>query len=383
VPSVDLRAEIQRRRAVAAPSGPEPSARRLAESSETVGWRAAQWPMGGAVDLGPLAGLMDDPTVGDVLVVGADKVFAEVEGRLHRTAVRFASEADLVALAQRLAAESGRELTMASPVADSRLATPPCRVTCTLPPFSKLPTISLRKNRQVAVGRDDLLQRGAANEAMLDLLAAAVRGRANLLVTGATGAGKTTTLRHLALSIPSDERVVTVEETAELELGRFLPHVVEIETRAPVRNGTLGIDLDQALRHVLHMRPDRIVVGEVRHRETFQLLTAMGTGHRGAFATLHCDGASEVFERLVFAMLPAAQGLQPADLLRYVGQTLHLVIHARRDRDGDRRLVGIHEVVPGRSGRPPTLRELFRWTHDHGFEQCGEPSARARELWLP
>jgi pilus assembly protein CpaF len=142
---------------------------------------------------------------------------------------------------------------------------------------------------------------------------------------------------------------------------------------------TGGLVFGEAL--LFGMRPDRIIVGEVRGKETFQLLTAMGTGHRGALTTLHADGSAEVFERLVFAMLPAASGLLPSDLLRFIGQTVHLVVHLRRETSGQRRWAEIAEVVPGRAGRP-SLRLLYRSTAKGAFEACEDPSPRAAEAWL-
>lgn len=226
--------------AVATPGGPVPGSVPLSV------------PVSASVSLGPLDASVADPRVGDILVVAPDRVFAEIDGTLTRVPVAFGSDDAVLALAQRIAAPLGRELTVAHPFMDARLDALGLRITATIPPFSRRPTLSLRKTRSIAATQEDLLASGFATENALGLLAKAVRDRQNLIITGPTGAGKTTLARYLARHVPPYERMITVEETYELGLSELHPHVVELETRS----GPYAIDADLALRQVLHMRPE-------------------------------------------------------------------------------------------------------------------------------
>jgi pilus assembly protein CpaF len=378
MPSVDLRKEIGRHRA--ARGTPQPGAGPAWTTAQEavagiVAWlgQEGRWPSApddtvpGEVDgdegdpygLGPLAALVRDRRVQDVLVVGADRVFAEVGGRLERQPVAFDDDEAVVALAQRLAAPLGRELTVAQPYVDARIDGLGLRLTATVPPFSRRPTLSLRKTRLSAADEAAFIDQGFADAAVLRLLADAVRARMNIVVFGATGSGKTTLARYLARHVPASERIVTIEETLELGLGEIHPHVVELETREPTRAAAAApMDMDQALRQALHMRPDRIVVGEVRHREALTFLMALGTGHAGSWTTLHAARAEEVFDRLALAMLLAAPQVEPSALRALAARSVDLVVGVERDPEGRRRVASVHEVAATANGRP-RLRALY------------------------
>ncbi len=282
--------------------------------------------------LGPLEPLFADPAVSEIMVLDHDRVFVERDGSLHPTQARFPDRRALREVIERLLLPLGRELTQAQPFADGHLGEG-TRFTATVPPLTDAPTLSLRK--EVAM---DL---GEAWEAALDgdgrplsLLRAWVREGRNLVIAGAAGTGKTSLLRRLAREIPHGERVLTIEETRELNLARVHPHVVALETRPANRAGLYAITLEDLVRLALHMRPDRIIVGEIRGKEAYDWLGALDTGHRGSLTTLHAMSAEDVPERLVAAM--ALAHALPAQLLRQrvlslVGGVVHLA------RDGARR----------------------------------------------
>lgn len=389
VAGVDLRGEIGRHR---------PGGSWRAEEGQTPTWATAQEAVAGIVawlgaddaapsagantgtaGLGPLAGLVRDTAVQDILVVGSDRIFAEVRGRLERQPLAFDDDEAVIALAQRLAAPIGRELTVVQPYVDARLDGLGLRMTATLPPFSRRPTLSLRKTRALTASRTELLALRTANAAVLDFLATAVRCRLNILLFGPTGAGKTTIARFLARHVPDTERIVTIEETLELGLSEIHPHVVELETRDGARSAAAApVDMDQALRQALHMRPDRILVGEVRHREALTLVMALSTGHGGAWTTLHAKGPEEVFDRLAFAMLLGAPQVDVASLKRLAVESVDLVVGMQRDGQGGRRIGSVSEVV-GLVRARAQLRTLFAWDGHEAWTAPDAPTPRLAE----
>lgn len=298
--------------------------------------------------LGPLEDLLRDPDVSEILVIDHDRVFVEREGRLHPDSRSLPGRQALQELIERLLVPLGRELTQAVPYADGRMGDS-IRFTATIPPLTPAPTLTIRKEAAIDVGDawDTLL----GLQSPMRILQSWVRERRNVVIAGAAGSGKTSLLRRLAQDIPPGERILTIEETRELALHRFHPHVVELETRPPNRAGLYGIDLEELIRLCLHMRPDRIIVGEIRGREAFSWLGALDSGHPGGLTTLHATSSKDVEERLLFAMSQAAT--VPAPLLKSrIRALVGGVVHLRRLADGTRRP---ESLVAYENGRPQAV----------------------------
>ena len=295
--------------------------------------------------LGPLEGPFRDDQVSEIMVLDFDRVFVERHGVIAPEQVAFADRRALQELIERLLLPLGRELTQASPYTDGRLGDG-VRFTATIPPLTPAPTLTIRK-----VSRIDLeahwLQALAGDERPLRILRSWVRSRRNVVVSGAAGTGKTSLVRLLAQSIDPSERVLTIEETRELELGRVHPHVVALETRSPNRAGLYAIDLEDLLRLALHMRPDRIIVGEIRGREAVAWLSALDTGHRGSITTLHATSAWDVTERLLFAAAPA-RSMPPRLLRPRLRRLLGGIVHLERLQGGLRRATALLQCDEGR-----------------------------------
>jgi len=296
--------------------------------------------------LGPLEALFRDGQVSEIMVLDFDRVFVERQGRITPAPVGFGDRRALQELIERLLLPLGRELTQASPYADGRLGDG-VRFTATVPPLSQAPTLTIRKVTKVdleAAWREAL----EGDDRPLRLARGWVRERRNVVVAGAAGTGKTSLVRLLAQAIPPGERVLTIEETRELELSSVHPHVVALETRSPNRAGLYAIDLEDLIRLALHMRPDRIIVGEIRGREVVAWLSALDTGHGGSITTLHATSAHDVPDRLLFAAAPA-RGAPPRLLRGRIRQLVGGIVHIERDLGGLRRPSALVQYDDGRA----------------------------------
>ena len=308
-----------------------------------------------AVGLGPLEPLLRDPAVDELMVCGTGPVWVERGGRLEATASRFQSEAELRHAIERILAPLGRRADEAEPLADARLPDG-SRVHVVLPPLAPDgPVLTIRRFRPRGFAPADLVTAGTLAAPLLDFLGRAVRARCTLLICGGTGSGKTTTLGALAAFVDPGERVVTIEDAAELRLS--LPHVVRLEARPPNLEGRGEVTIRRLVRNALRMRPDRLVVGEVRGPEALDLLLAMGTGHAGSLCTLHAGSAAEALRRLESLALMAGVGLPLAAIREQVADAIDLVVRQDRGADGVRRVVEVAEVVRVAGG--PGVRELF------------------------
>jgi pilus assembly protein CpaF len=314
------------------------------------------------VGLGPLEELLADPEVEEVMVNGPERVYVERRGRIEPTEVRFADEAELRNAIERILAPLGRRVDELSPMVDARL-TDGSRVNVVIPPLAvDGPALSIRRFAVARPGPDELVELGTISEPMRDLLASAVGERRSLLVSGGTGSGKTTLLNALSGYVAASERVITIEDAAELRL--LQPHVVRLESRPPSVEGRGEVTIRDLLRNALRMRPDRIVIGEVRGPEALDLLTALNTGHRGALSTVHANSPADALRRLETLALMAGVGLPHAAIREQLGRGFELVVHLERRADGRRVVTEIAEVVRA-AGGPATRALLVR---EEGFE---------------
>ncbi len=308
--------------------------------------------------VGPLAPLMGDPAVTDILVNSVDTVYIERFGQLEKTDTKFRDVDHLVRIIQRIATRVGRRIDESSPMVDARLPDG-SRVNATLPPVTiDGPTLSIRRFGKRRLRRENLLQLGMFSPAMLRFLELLVRGRKNLLISGGTGSGKSTFLGAIAESIPNRERVVTIEDAAELVLDQ--EHVVRMETRPPNVEGRGQIVARDLVINALRMRPDRIIVGEVRGGEALDMLQAMNTGHDGSMTTIHANSPRDAVARLETMVLMAGLELPSRAIREQATSALNLIIHIRRYEDGIRRVQSITEVI-GLEGETRQLQEIFRF----------------------
>ncbi|MBK7931725.1 MAG: CpaF family protein [Bryobacterales bacterium] len=308
--------------------------------------------------LGPLAPLLADPAITDILVNGPNQVYVERFGRIERMAVRFRDHEHIVRVIERIAAQVGRRIDTTSPMADLRLPDG-SRVNATLPPVTvDGPTISIRRFGRRRLRRDDLLNLGMMSPPMRQFLEIAVQSRLNVLISGGTGAGKSTLLGALAEAIPTHERVVTIEDTAELVLDQ--EHVVRMETRPPNIEGRGRITARDLVVNSLRMRPDRIIVGEVRGGEALDLMQAMNTGHDGSLTTIHANSPRDAISRLETLVLMAGMELPSRAIREQITSAIQLLVHVRRYEDGVRRIEAIAEIS-GLEGSTPLLQDIFTY----------------------
>jgi len=298
------------------------------------------------VGLGPLEDLLADPAVEEVMVNGPDRVYVERRGRIEPAGVVFAGEDELRNAIERILAPLGRRVDELSPMADARLADG-SRVNVVIPPLAiDGPALSIRRFGALRPGPHELVELGTLDEPQRALLERAVAGRRSVLVSGGTGSGKTTLLNALSSYISVGERVVTIEDAAELRLQQR--HVVRLESRPPSVEGRGEVTIRDLLRNALRMRPDRIVIGEVRGTEALDLLTALNTGHDGALSTVHANSPADALSRLETLALMAGVGLPHEAIADQVRRGVDLVVHLERCADGSRRVVEIAEVGDAR-----------------------------------
>ncbi|MDX6659564.1 MAG: pilus assembly protein CpaF [Solirubrobacteraceae bacterium] len=310
-----------------------------------------------ATGLGPLEPLLADPAVDEVMVNGPGEVWVERGGCLSRVAdVRFEGEAALMHSIERILAPLGRRVDEASPVCDARLADG-SRVNVVIPPLALSgPCLTIRKFRRQGFSLEDLVANGTLAGPLASFLARCVQARASVLVSGGTGSGKTTTLGALSAAIPDGDRIVTIEDAAELRLRQR--HVVRLESRPPNVEGRGEVTIRALVRNALRMRPDRIVVGEVRGAEALDMLMALNTGHEGSLTTVHANSPEDALRRVETLALMAGVGLPHEAVREQVASALQLVVHQARAPSGARRIESVAEVVRVAGGAG--TRELYR-----------------------
>lgn len=316
--------------------------------------------------LGPLEAYMRDPEVSDILVNGPHEVYVERFGQLTQTSTMFADEQHLMQIIGRIVARVGRRIDENSPMVDARLPDG-SRVNAIIPPLSLCGAIlSIRRFGHTPLQMDDLERFGSICPEMVQLLSAAVEGRVNMLISGGTGAGKTTLLNNVSRFIPFGERLVTIEDSAELKLQR--KHVVSLETRPANIEGTGEVSQRDLVRNALRMRPDRIILGEVRGAEALDMLQAMNTGHEGSLSTIHANDTHDALSRLEVMVSMAGFEL-PVNVVRsYIASALTLVVHLARLKGGVRRVMRVSEIVSLENGQY-VLRDIFGFRQRHVDEK--------------
>jgi len=336
------------------------------------------------VGLGPLEPLLRDSTVSDILVTGAHMIYVERRGKLERTQIEFRNNAQVLHVAQRIASSIGRRVDESSPMLDARLADG-SRVNVIIPPLSiKGPAISIRKFSKSAIDFARFTELGTLSPAMARALEIAARCRLNIIISGGTGSGKTTLLNALSSTIDPTERIVTIEDAAELQLQQ--PHVVQLETRPSNIEGQGHIDQRDLVRNALRMRPDRIIVGEVRGSEAFDMMQAMNTGHDGSMSTIHANSGRDALARIENMVLMAAANLPIAAIRAQMTSAIDMVVQTARMRDGVRRVTEIVEVV-GMEGEVYSLEMLFEYRfqgqNSDGTLRGAFEASRVRPRFLP
>lgn len=308
--------------------------------------------------VGPIQPLLADPLISDIMVNRYDQIYVEREGKLQLLPLRFRDEQHLLNVARRIAGRIGRRIDEASPMVDARLEDG-SRVNVVIPPLALDGTsLSIRKFSQQHISLVDIAAKGSMSQAMAEFLRLAAKMRLNILISGGTGAGKTTLLNALSQGADSDERIVTIEDAAELKLQQ--PHVVRMETRPANLEGASAIGQRELLRNALRMRPDRIILGEVRGAEAFEMLQAMNTGHDGSMSTLHANTSRDALVRLENMLLMGQENMPSKALRQQISGAVQLIVQVARMRDGVRRIVSIDEVA-GIEQETIQLQTLFKF----------------------
>ena len=317
--------------------------------------------------LGPIEPLLKDPSVTEVMVNGPDSIYIERKGRLQKTDVRFRNTEHLMHIIDRIVTAVGRRVDESSPMVDARLADG-SRVNVIIPPLSLTgPCVTIRKFSKDVLTVDKMIEFGSFDQRMAEFLEDCVKGRLNIVVSGGTGSGKTTLLNVLSSYVPATERIVTLEDSAELQLKQ--DHVVTLETRPPNIEGEGEVTMRDLVRNALRMRPDRIIVGECRTGEALDMLQAMNTGHDGSMTTAHANSARAALSRLQTMVLMSGMELPLRAIRSQIASAVDIIVQIARLRDGSRKIINIAEVT-GMEGDIITLQDLF-YFENHGVDQDG------------
>ncbi len=311
--------------------------------------------------LGPIEEMVSDPSISEVMVNALDNVYYERDGILYLSNTRFRDDRHIMRIAERILSPLGRRVDESSPYVDARLADG-SRVNIIIPPVApKSPTITIRKFRTDKYTMGDLMAGGTMTPELAEFLNVCVKGRLNTLVSGGTGTGKTTLLNAMSAYIPATERIVTIEDPPELRLQQ--PHVVSLEARPPNLEGKHDVTQRDLVRNALRMRPDRIIVGEVRGGEAFDMMQAMNTGHEGSLTTVHANSSRDALMRVENMLLMAGFDLPVRAIREQMASAFHIIIHLARFVDGSRKIVAVSEVT-GLEGQVVTMQDLFRFHHE-------------------
>jgi pilus assembly protein CpaF len=326
---------------------------------------------------GPLQTLLEDETITEIMVNGAKNIYIERKGKLHRVPITFENNDHVMRIIDRIVAPLGRRIDESTPYVDARLPDG-SRVNAVIPPISLVgPVLTIRKFSKNPITLEQLVQFGSISQESLQFLKACVESRLNIVISGGTGSGKTTLLNILSSFIPSDERILTIENAAELQLRQ--EHVVTLESRPPNIEGRGEITIRQLVINALRMRPERIIVGEIRDEAALDMLQAMNTGHDGSMTTLHSNGPRDTLSRLETMTLMAGMELPSRAIREQISSAIDLVVHQDRMRDGTRKVVNITEVS-GMEGDVITMTDIFIFEQT-GFEN-GQIVGRLRPTGL-
>lgn len=328
---------------------------------------------------GPIQSLIDDPTISEVMVNNANSIYVERGGRIYRTRRRFLDDAHLLRIIDKIVSRVGRRIDEASPMVDARLPDG-SRVNAIIAPLAvNGPMLTIRKFSHEPFSVDDLVGFGTLSDQLAEFLEACVRGRLNILISGGTGTGKTTLLNVVSQFVPEDERIITVEDAAELQLHQT--HVLRLESRPPNIEGTGQVTIRDLVRNTLRMRPDRIIVGEVRGGEALDMLQAMNTGHDGSLSTVHANSPRDALARVETMVLMSGFDLPVRAIREQEASAFDLLVHLARLRDGSRRVVKVCEVE-GMEGDTIVLQDIFYFDYSMGVDESGRYLGRVKSTGL-
>jgi pilus assembly protein CpaF len=328
--------------------------------------------------LGPLEPLLADPSISEILVNGPNRVYVERFGRLELTGTTFGGNAHLMKIIDRMVSRVGRRIDESVPMVDARLSDG-SRVNAIIPPLAvDGPMVSIRRFAVVPLTAEDLVRNGSMSAEIAQLLSLLVRAKVNLLVSGGTGSGKTTLLNILSGYVPETERIITIEDVAELQLQQ--PHVVRLETRPANIEGRGEITQRALVKNSLRMRPDRIIVGEVRADEVLDMLQAMNTGHEGSMTTIHANSPRDALTRMESIMAMSGFTMSPRALRSQISSAISVVVQIERQPDGSRRIVSLQEIT-GMEGDTVAMQEIFRFERT-GVDAQGTVTGRFRALGI-